>query len=68
MKSTSLLLTILLMILHSSVIYAYSAKTEQAKLDKACESARQKALAPQKKRNLPRMSHYVQKEEISMQT
>jgi len=37
------------MILYSSISTAYSTKTELAKLDTACESARQKALAPRKK-------------------
>jgi len=49
MKVTSLLLIVVLMILYSSVILANAKKNEQAKLDKACESARQKALAPRKK-------------------
>jgi len=37
------------MSLYSSTLLANAKKTEQAKLDKACESARQEALAPIKK-------------------
>ncbi len=48
MKKNPLILTIVLMILYSSVSTAYSTKTELAKLDTACENARQKALAPRK--------------------
>ena len=49
MKITSLLLIMVLMALYSSVTMAHSTTTKQAKLDKACESARQKALLPIKK-------------------
>lgn len=59
MKTNSLILTTglitkvfmftLLMISYSSAVLANTAKTEQAKLDKACESARQTALEPRKK-------------------
>lgn len=49
MKSTSLLLAALIMALHSSALFAHSTINAQAKLDKNCESARQKALAPRKK-------------------
>ena len=49
MKTASLLLIIVLMTSYSSVTMAHATSTKQAKLDKACESARQKALEPRKK-------------------
>ncbi len=46
---TSFLITISLITLYSSTVLANTTKIEQARLDKVCESSRQKALEPRKK-------------------